>query len=556
MQYPSGYEAFLQLSPVDVQALADELIQRPLSSETVDQWLVDWAELVVLFQESLARLDIAVSVNTADQASAERVQTFRETIWPIDHKMSPQMTARLFEHRSILTPALVALMDEIKRQDRLNQSDEAIALLKERYELADEYGGLLGAQSIEWQGQTLADRQARSLFNHPDAQVREDVWHLLMARRSQDYQAIAEIWTKILALHQKLARANGFENYLDYLWQEMDRRDYTLNESRTMHQAMRESWSPLYGQLMAKKQQALGLAKISPWDIEASTHGEPLKPFSSSEELLSKTSRLFHRLAPTFGANFDHLAEIGLIDIAVRENTAPVGGFARAVGKTGVFVMLNCQGRRVDVENLIHEMGHAFAIMETVKLPYHFHWGFSFDFTETPSSVMEMLSMPYWDEFYEDASLAQARHEYFEDMVRYSLNDVMSEAFQFWVYSHLEEARDPANCDAKWLELHQQYLPNVDWQHNAVAQSWQRAIPFFIPFVPSMEYVYGRIAGLNLLREIEQNQPSAAARYQKAIGMGLSAPTHELFSVLGTRFFFKPEDVANAAKQLEGYLNA
>lgn len=51
MQYPVGYEAFLQLSPTEVQALADELTQRPLNSETVDQWMRDWAQIGVLFQE-------------------------------------------------------------------------------------------------------------------------------------------------------------------------------------------------------------------------------------------------------------------------------------------------------------------------------------------------------------------------------------------------------------------------------------------------------------------------------------------------------------------------
>jgi len=555
MQYPADYAVFLQLSPTDVQALADELTQRPLNAESVDQWLRDWAQIGVLFQESHARLDIAVSVNTADEAAAERLQTFRQTIWPIGHKIPPLMRARLFEHQAVLPPALVSLIDEIKRKGRLNQSDAAIALLKERYELADEYGALLGAQSIMWQGQTLTDRQARNFFNHPDVQVRENVWRLVMARRNQDHEAITTIWMKILTLHENIARVNGFENYIDYLWQEMDRLDYSPHESQAMHQTMLDSWSPLYGHVMAKKQQALGLATLQPWDVEAPTYGEPLKPFSSAEELLAKTSRLFHRLDPDFGANFDRLVAMGFIDIAVRENTAPVGGFARAVGTTGVFVMLNCQGQRVDVENLIHEMGHALALIECCKLPYHFQWGFSFDFCETPSSVMEMLSIPYWDEFYEPTALVQVRHEYFEEIVRASLGDVMSESFQLWVYSHLDEARDPAKCDAKWLELHQHYLPNVDWQHDAVAQGWQRCIPFFIPFVPSVEYVYGRIAGLNLLQEIEQDQPTAVARYKRAIGMGTSATTREIFSMLGTRFFFTPKDAARAAKQIEGYLN-
>ena len=69
-----------------------------------------------------------------------------------------------------------------------------------------------------------------------------------------------------------------------------------------------------------------------------------------------------------------------------------------------------------------------------------------------------------------------------------------------------------------------------------------------------MEYVNGPIAGLNLLDQIKHDSVSTVARYKRAIGMGISVPSSDIFSVLGTRFFFTPEDIAKSAKQLEGYL--
>jgi len=552
--YPENYQAFLQLSPADVQILVNELVERPLSAETIDLWLRDWSQVAVLFQESMARLDIATSQNTADADAAHRATDFRETIWPIDHKMHSAIMARIDAHEAILPSSFLPVIAQIKKKRVLNQSEEAVTLLNQEYELINEYYTLLGAQTIEWQGQTLTDRQARGLMNETDPKMRKTIWHLLMVRREQDRGAINNIWLKLLDLRQKLAHINGFESYLDYCWHERERTSYTVEQSLALHQAILDSWTPLYTRLMQQKQTMLGLESLAPWDMQTPLSGELLRPFSTSEELLTKTSRVFHRVDPDFGADFDRLVAMGLVDIAVRSHTAPIGGLARAVGTTGVFVMLNTQGFRVDVENLIHEMGHAFSIIESCKRACHLEYGFTADFSETPSTAMEMLSLPYWDEFYQGDDLARARREYFEESLNDSIDCVIMEAFQIWAYRQPEEAQDVARCDAKWFELNQLYWPQVDYEpvSDFVAIGWQRSSLVFTQPLMAMEYVYGRFAGLSLLRH--GDSVTRMDHYKRAVGLGCSVDAAETFAVLGTHFFFTPEDAAVAAKQLEGYL--
>lgn len=555
MAYPHDYQTFLQFTPEDIQAMADELLARPLNAESIDGWLRDWAQVGTLFQESLARLEIAISVNTGDKIAAQQAQTFRESIWPIGHRMHAPMEARLVEHEALLPPVLLPIAERIKRKAAGHQSDVLVGLANQEYELMNAYGALMGAQSIEWQGETLSDRQARGLLNDPDAGVREQVWRKIMARRAEDYDAVAELWVKLLDLRTQIAQANGFENYIDYRWQELERTDYTPGDALVLHQALAETWANLYQALLANKQRLLGLAALPSWDREAPTEGPPLQPFTTSEDLIAKTSRVFHRLSPEFGAEFDRLVAMNLINIVVGGTSAPVGGFARAVGTSGVYVMLNSQGNRIDVENLLHEVGHAFALIESCKLPYHLQWGFGTDFTETPSSAMEMLSMPFWDEFYQGQDLAQARREYFTEWLWRSLEEVVIEAFQFWAYSHPDEARIPANCDAKWLALHQRYLPGVDYSQESalIGHGWQRVISLFYSPLFAMEYVYGRIAGLNLLQTAERDPEAAVAQYRRSLGLGAVSPA-ENFAALGTPFFISADQVANAAVLVAKYL--
>lgn len=551
MDIPSDYTAFLQLSPDAVQALADELVERPLSPENIDQWLRDWAALGTLFQESLARLDIAVSVNTADADAAEKRAVYRRTIWSIGEQFAAAMDARLDQHRSILPPVLLSTVARTQRTQSLNQTDELRALLNQEDALVSEYAGLLGAQSIDWEGQTLTDRQARGLLSSESPSVREGVWRALMMRRRQDREAIGELWRKLLDTRQSLAEKNGFRSYIDYRWQEMERDDYAPDDSRALDDAFLKHWSPLYARIMARRAAALGRETLPPWDVEAPFLGQPLKPFSGGAELTAKVGQVFQRLDSEWGSKYRRALDLGFLDIAMREHTAPVGGFARAVGRGGVFVMLNVSGTRIDVENLIHEMGHAFSLVASCKQPYHQHWGFPYDFGETPSSVMEMLSMPYWEECYQGAALAQAKKEYFSELLARTLEEVILEAFQFWVYSSPDEARQPARCDAKWLELHTIYMPGVDWRSAAdeASMGWQRSGTLFYAPLFAIAYTYGRLAGLKLMKRAD-----AVDRYKSAVALGNSVPAKALFAALGSSFFFTADDVALAAKDLEAYL--
>ncbi len=534
MSIPGDYRAFLNLTPEAIQSLTDELVQRTLSAETIERWLHDWVDVEVLFQESLARLDIACDINGADAEAAEKRRIYRETIWPIGEKFSAAMEARLFKHEAILPQNVLPYINRVKSRRRLNQTDELMALVNQEVELRSQYGMLLGTEkNIVWQGKTLSEHEAESLLTSEDTKVREGIQQALDTRRQRERDAILQIWRKLLDTRQSLAEKNGFANYLEYRWYEMERHDYTPDDSHALHRAFLTYWSPLYERILAMEKASRG---------EAS---EPNKPFKDAADLSAKVGRLFHRLDPEFGAEYDRHVKLGLLNII---DSGASWGFTRGVGRTGIFIWVNINGEPWDAVGLIHEMGHVFSLVASARQPYHFFYGFPFDFGETPSSTMETLSMPYWDALFDGMTLSQIKREHFKGVVRNSLHDVISEAFQLWVYSHLDEAHDAEKCSAKWFELHQTYMPNPDWltKRDEVATGWQYHHAFIhAPFF-GMEYAYGRLAGLNLLR-----MDDAPARYKQAIALGNSVSAKDLFAALGTRFFFTTVDVAAAAKQVE-----
>jgi oligoendopeptidase F len=214
---------------------------------------------------------------------------------------------------------------------------------------------------------------------------------------------------------------------------------------------------------------------------------------------------------------------------------------------------MNIKRTHSDVVGLVHEIGHAVANYATGKQPYPPLWGFPADFSEVPSGAMEMFSQPYWDEFYNTDDLQIARRQYFQGVLRGSLFVTGLDAFQHWVYRNPEAAHDLDNCDARWHDLMQRYLPGKDW--NGIEKlngiGWQTmSLNFYMP-LHAMEYTYGLLAGLKLLT-VPQHE--ALTRYKTAIALGNSASTKGLFAALGVEFPFTDADIIAAAQKLSAWV--
>lgn len=556
MPAPTDYQGFLALSPADIEGICQELAERPLDAYSIEGWLADWAHLGALFQECLARYDVATAVNTADEDAQQRVTHYRETIWPIGHRMNQQLSQRMEAHADLLPPDLRAVQARQQPAEHLNSTDAALDLLNREAELINQYEAIIGAQTVEWEGEVLPAHRMRAVLEEADPLRRERAWRAIHERRWQDRDAINRLWAELLDVRDQLATENGFDDYLSYRWVELSRTDYTPADSQALHAAILRHWAPLHSQLMAEQRQRLTLDVVHPWSAEVPVESLSAKPFSTTTELLDKVEGLFQRMDPDFAAYVARLREMGFIELSERANTGSMGGFSRAIGRHGNFIFLNVQGGRIDVENLVHELGHALAMRASCQLPYMAYWGFPSDFSETPSTVMEMMSQPYWDAFYAAEDLSIARCQYFQSLLKYGLNCCLGDAFQHWAYRHPAEARDPEACDAMWHHLRQSYLPGIDYTGVEALHGvgWQRMmLNFYLPLF-SMEYVYGQVAGLQLLPLIGQDPATAVARYKSAIALGNSTTTRALFAAIGLIFPIDETTVASAAHIIAPYL--
>lgn len=545
-------QEFMTWEPERVQAIADELIKRPLRAENIEQWLYDWRLIGFLFQEAMARLEVATDVDTSDEAAKERLNHYRGSIAPIGRRMSQALDQKLLDHAGLLPPDFEIPL-KLARQDAELYNEATFPLWDEEAALSMEYNRLYGAQLVSWQGEERTAPQMRQEQQHPDRSHREAAWRAQMARAAQDRAAIGEVWRKLLQLRSKIAASFHLSDYLQFRFRDLRRFDYTPEDSRRFHDDLEAVMVPAAKIILEKRRAQLGVEALRPWDLVVDPGGTPpLRPFQTAEELIKKASRVFYRIDPEFGAYFDKMCAAGLVDLEDRPYKGNYGGFTRVFANTGTFLCMKVTGSHRDMENLMHEMGHAFSHHENFKLRYMQQMGTPADFSETPSTAMEMLSMPYWDEFYTPEDIRRAQLEYCQSAILAWCQYPLWESFQFWAYTHLDEAMDLDRCDAKWLELSRRFYPVVDGSGIEAEQSagWQGYGGLFYLPLHGMEYGYGQLAAVNLWQQAQQDLSGAVARYKKAAGLGSTVTVPEMFAALGTPFPFSRADLQRAADAL------
>ena len=542
------------------QAYYENLAQRELNDSIITTWLSNWSDLSALLAEVYARLYVATTVDTTDEAAEASFNHYLDHIYPAAASAEQKLKEKLL--MSELEPAGF----EIPLRNMLAESElfceENLPLQTQVQKLSNEYDRIVGAQSVDWEGQELTLVQLRPVFQDTDREKREAAWRLGSERQLADRDALNKLWQQLMDLRLKIAKNAGFDNFRDYQWKNFKRFDYTPQDCETFHSAIEEWIVPLARRIYDIRREQLGVDSLRPWDTDVDPLGrEPLRPFSNSAELIGKTEAIFRQVDPQLGEYFATMRQEGLLDLDNRKGKAPGGyqmDFARAKRP---FIFMNAVGLHDDVQTLLHEGGHAFHCFESSQLPYVQQREFSAEMAEVASMSMELLGAPYLAAsqggFYSDADAARARIEHLEGIVQFWPYMAVVDGFQQWVYTHHEAATAPANCDATWAALWDRFMQGIDYSglDDSKMTGWHRKLHIFqIPFY-YVDYGLAQLGAVQVWRNSLDDQTAAVRRYRAGLALGGTRPLPELYAATGAKFAFDSNTVREAAQLLESTLD-
>ncbi len=535
----------------DLQPFFENLQNREITDATeLKQWFLDRSELESYLSENFAWRYIRQTCDTANTSLINALQFFITEIQPKLAEYGNQLDKKI-----VASPFLSELTDKgfditlrsMKKAIELF-TEENIPVITEMQTEERKYGAIAGAMTVTLDGEEMTLPRASDRLQSTDRSVREEAWKAISNRRFEDHEKLDELLNTLVALRNKIGINAGFANYRDYMFAAMGRFDYTPEDCFNFHEAVKVAVVPILQDMATARKDSLKVEHLRPWDTKVDPEGRsPLKPFESGEELLDKTIRCFSRLDPFLGDCLRTMKTMKHLDLESRKGKAP-GGYNYPLDEIGVpFIFMNATSNLRDMVTLLHEGGHAVHSLVTRDLALN-------SFKHTPSEVaelasmsMELITMDFWDEFFEnETDLKRAKIQHLESIIETLPWVATIDKFQHWMYENPEHT--PEQRTTEWVNIYSQFTDDVmDWAGLEKFRKylWQRQLHIYeVPFY-YIEYGIAQLGAIGVWKNYRDNPKNGLKGYLDALKLGYTAPITEIYKAANIPFDFSQSHITS-----------
>ncbi len=526
-----------------------ELDERPLHTiQELEQWLKDASELEAVVSEDACWRQIRMTCDTENKALEEAFNFFMMEIQPKIQPWSDKLNKKLMASPLLteLDPGkyFTYLRNVKKNIDLFREAN--IPLQAELNVIQQQFGVIAGKMTVEVKGQEYTLQQAARFLEDPDRRLREEVYRKINERRWQDKEELNTLFTDLLVKRHQVGLNAGFADYRDYRFAELGRFDYKKEDCFLFHEAVRQHVMPLVNQLYELKKRKLGLDTLRPWDIDAEPAGtQPLRPFTTGEELTEKTIACFDKMDSFFGDCLRKMKTLGHLDLESRKGKAP-GGYNCPLAESGApFIFMNAAGQLDDVTTMVHEGGHAIHSFLAHELELTGFKEYPTEFAEVASMSMELFSMNHWDVFFSDPEeLKRAKEQQLERVITIFPWIATIDKFQHWVYENPKHSVEERAV--QWVRILDEFTsPVIDFSglDEYRRYAWQRQLHLYeVPFY-YIEYGIAQLGAIGLWQQYQQDPKRAINNYITALGLGGTRTLPDLFQAAGLHFDLSPAHI-------------
>ncbi len=526
-----------------------ELLERKIDSkEELEKWLHDLNELDAVITEDASWRQIRMTCDTTDKKLEESFNFFFMEIQP---KIQPYADAL---NKKLVNSPFTKELDHSKYFTYLRSVKKSIDLFREANipllaELAvlrQQYGVITGKMTVEVNDKEYTLQQAAKFLENHDRKLREEVYRKINARRLEDKAILNKLFNQLVEKRQQVAVNASFENYRDYKFKELGRFDYSKEDCFKFHDAVKQHVLPIVNKIYEKKRKKLQLNVLKPWDTDAEPEGtSPLNPFTTGNDLLSKSIECFSQLRPFFGDCLKKMNSMHHLDLESRNGKAP-GGYNCPLAESGApFIFMNAAGQMNDVTTMVHEGGHAVHSFLSHNLELTAFKEYPMEIAEVASMSMELFTMDHWAVFFNNQDdLRRAREHQLERVITIFPWIATVDKFQHWIYenpTHTIDERTNA-----WVRILNEFSDNViDYSglDSFRENYWQKQLHLFeVPFY-YIEYGIAQLGAIGLWMQYKKNPEQALDNYMKALSLGGTKTLPELYREAGLKFDFSPDNI-------------
>lgn len=524
-----------------IQALLDQ----PLTAEDMPDFLLACDVLNREVWEAYGALNRAKDEDTADEAAKAAFLAFVQEVMPHLQRIGHALDRKMLAVADYQPPPDLAVRWADLRDDAAMFREQNVPLFTEEQELGQRHGEISGRISVDLGGRSITLAEAWKLLEEPDRELRERAFHAMEAGEEAVRDDMDALFLEMLVLRERIAHNAGFPDYRAYVWKSRHRRDYSPDDTLTLHEAVEKELVPRKRVLMERRRDRLGVPVLRPWDARVDTLSRPaLVPFQDVAELQAGMGRVFLAMDPELYGWYRRMD--GWMDLEPRPNKVPGLGyqFFFPVSRRA-YIYDSAAGSDGDLVTLRHEAGHAFHSFATdANWPLMAHDCTRPEMNEVASFGMELLSLPYLTRdrggFYDEAGAQRSKAMLMDRIVRLLIFACQVDALQHWLYTQPAEDLTIQAIDDQWSAIHDRFdTGTVDWSglERAKSKGWQIVHVFQFPFY-FLEYAIAYLGALQLWEQALEDPSAALTRYKEALSLGGTRPLDELYRAAGAEFRF------------------
>jgi oligoendopeptidase F len=541
-------EAFQPTDWAQIETELKALLEMPINSAAdLLTFMEKDSELQFIMDEEGAWRYIRMTCHADDKALEDAFNDFYSNIlgkWrPYDFEIKKRFYDSPF--RMELPADKFAHLNQILSNDIELFREENIPLINQDRELANKYGSMIGAMTVNYRGEEKTMAQMGAYQKDPDRTVREETFRMRFERLEKDAPEMDKLFDELRIVREKRATNTGYANFRDFEHQCKGRFSYTPQDLMKFHDAVEQHVVPFVADLYEHRRQALGIDSVRPWDTIVDLDGKVLKPYHDIDELVNKAIGILSRVDAKYGRQLELMKLTGLLDLDNHKGKAPGGYNYPLEEMKASFIFMNAVGLHDDMTTLMHESGHAMhaaAVKDILLVAYK---GTPSEVAELASMAMELITMDHWNDYYPNPEdFRKAKREQLEGTLVFLPWCMIVDAFQQWIYTHPEHtAQERADFFASLMD---RFFKGVDWSglDHWKKIRWMFQLHIFeVPFY-YIEYGMAQLGALAIYRNYRQNPEKAIKQYDDFLKLGYSKPVRELYETAGIKFDFSGDYIA------------
>ncbi len=422
-------------------------------------------------------------------------------------------------------------------------------LMVQEQMLIIQYQQLKTSMKYEFNGEVLSESELNKYYDSTNREVRKNAKITFYKVHMEHRDEFEDILNKLVKVRVEIAKANGFDSYLDYMNLEKGRKGYGEKELNAFCEEVKKDLVPFYSEIHKAQAKRIGIPKMASYDYSiVFPDGNP-EPSGDSTYLLSAAKEMYHDLSKESGEFFDFMLKHELMDVEASSKKIANMGFSTNLDKYKIpFIFANFNRTAWDVAVLTHEVGHAYqGYLSMLKHTLSDYYYGGNDIVEVPSKAMEQFSYPYAEKFFgKDADKFKFSHlcEILIEIGKYSsLNE-----FENYLYMNPDAStKDRALEYNRIKKLYDPELDNSEFAEYIEAGCdlySNMAINMFPKYVIS--YALSSMGAMEFMKKINEDKELGWKDYMALCEAGGSLSYTELLKTANISLPYMEGAVANA----------